>query len=153
MKIEPLEHNDNTALNAIKLICANERGKYTGEVTSTQGRWGSWVGRINCNGHRHLAAFDLQVEKPQGRGDDTAANYVKFKCRCHGGHAYELVKPPGHGLWGKWGAWSDTCPKGSGICGIQTKVEKCQWHGDDTALNDVAFYCCKLPCNSDSLSD
>ena len=83
----------------------------------------------------------------QGRcKDDTAANYVKFKCRCHCGHAYVLVKPPGHGFWGTWGAWSDNCPKGSGICGIQTKVEKPRGiFRDDTALNDVKFYCCQYP--------
>jgi hypothetical protein len=77
--------------------------------------------------------------------DDTAANYVKFKCRCRCGRTYELVKPPGHGLWGTWGAWSNQCPNRTAVCGIQTKVEKARGKfRDDTALNDVRFFCCKM---------
>lgn len=67
LKIERKKRlRDNTALNAIKLICATPYGKITGEVTSTVGHWGSWVGQTKClsRGHkrRYLTSFDLQVE-------------------------------------------------------------------------------------------
>ncbi|XP_045168615.2 vitelline membrane outer layer protein 1 homolog [Mercenaria mercenaria] len=149
MKIEPKQKVDNTALNAIKLVCESLDGDETGEITSTQGHWGSWVGRTLCpseSGERlHLTSFDLQVQPKRGAfKDDTAANYVKFRCRCGCGHQYEINKPPGHGLFGTWGAWSDECPHGTSICGIKTKVEKPRGpFRDDTALNDVKFYCCK----------
>lgn len=46
------------------------------------------------------------------------------------------------GLWGTWGASSESCPIGSAICGIQVKMESYQGKGDDTALNDLKFFCC-----------
>ncbi|XP_045168851.2 vitelline membrane outer layer protein 1-like [Mercenaria mercenaria] len=151
MKIEPKQKVDNTALNAIKLVCESLEGNESGEITSTQGHWGSWVGRTFCpsesGGRLHLTSFDLQVQQKQGFfKDDTAANYVKFRCRSGSGRQYEIVKPPGHGLFGTWGAWSDECTLGTSICGIMTRVEKPRGpFRDDTALNDVKFYCCKLP--------
>ncbi|XP_053374173.1 vitelline membrane outer layer protein 1 homolog [Mercenaria mercenaria] len=150
MRIEPKRDSDCTALNAIKLLCEFPDGKDSGEVTSAQGPWGTWVGRVKCTsdvrGRQYLTSFALQVEKYQGQNTgDTAANYVKFSCRDRRGHQkpQELVKSPGHGIWGTWGAWSASCPQDTAICGIKTKVEKPQGtFGDDTALNDVQFYCC-----------
>lgn len=152
MKIERKKLlRDNTALNAIKLICETAGGKVTGEVTSTVGHWGSWVGPARCQTHgrrrMYLTSFDLQVEAPK-KGifkDNTAANFVKFKCRDYCGKEMpvELVKPPGHGFWGTWGNWSAECPHFTTICGIQTKVQKPRgFFHDDTALNDVKFFCC-----------
>jgi hypothetical protein len=69
---------------------------------------------------------------------------VKFKCRDFGSvyKSFELASPPGHGLYGQIGDWSESCPPMSAICGIKTRVEQPLPDGDDTALNDVEFYCC-----------
>lgn len=63
LQIEPKQRIDNTALNAIKLICEDGYGNNTGNVTSTEGPWGSWVGPIKCKYDYHLTSFDLQVEE------------------------------------------------------------------------------------------
>ena len=46
-----------------------------------------------------------------GSGDDTAANWVKFQCRDMQSNlnAEVLNMPPGHGLFGTFGGWSDHC--------------------------------------------
>ncbi|XP_066502297.1 vitelline membrane outer layer protein 1 homolog [Hoplias malabaricus] len=118
---------DDTALNGIRLHCIST-------VTSATGSWGIWTEPKYCKSGA-LKNFQFRVEGPQGDGDDTAANNIKFQCS----DSSELV---GDGTsWGTWGGWSKQC-SGKGICGIQTKVEGSQGSGDDTALNDVRFICC-----------
>ncbi|CAM4664091.1 unnamed protein product [Leuciscus chuanchicus] len=92
--------------------------------------WGKWGLTQWCKTSGYLTAFMLRVESPQGSGDDTAANNIKFKCS--GGAVLE----GGSTTWGDWGEWSPMC-EGKGICGIQTRIEEPQGLGDDTALNDV----------------
>lgn len=52
----------------------------------------------------------------QGSADDTAANWIKFKCRDIREEdkmpVEDLVKDPGHGNWGTWSGWSQSCPEG-----------------------------------------
>ncbi|KAM4678381.1 vitelline membrane outer layer protein 1 homolog [Discoglossus pictus] len=126
---------DDTALNGIRLHCVsttnnNQEHKI---ISSDEGPWGSWSSPFWCL-DSFPTSFALRVEPPQGRGDDTAANNIMFKCSNN--HHLE-----GSGLsWGTYGPWSLSCIYG--ICGIQTSVESSQGKGDDTALNDVQFSCC-----------
>ena len=81
----------------------------------------------------------------QGSNDDTSANYIKFHCRDFMNSTSaetEMVKPPGHGAWGAYGSWSDSCPQDSAVCGIQARIEPPQGSGDDTGLNDIKLFCC-----------
>ncbi|XP_045193312.2 vitelline membrane outer layer protein 1 homolog [Mercenaria mercenaria] len=152
MKIEGRQgwFGDDTALNGIKLICRSpdEYSSIKNHVTSKVGSWGRWVGEAYCNsgaGKRDfLTAFSLQVER-NGVADGTSANYVKFECRDleRFKTSYEMSKAPGHGKWGTYGPWSSQCPAGKAICGIKTRIEPPRGRrADDTALNDVVFYCC-----------
>ncbi|XP_073479125.1 vitelline membrane outer layer protein 1-like [Aquarana catesbeiana] len=135
LKVEPSQgKGDDTALNAIKLLCTKrwESGIYA-EITSTTGRWGSWTGIQWCPSG-FLVKFALQVEPSQGDGDDTAANNIMFQCSDNN------ILTGNGGRWGTFSYLSDICQ--SGICGIITRVEPDQGGGDDTALNDVKFRCC-----------
>ncbi|XP_059375713.1 vitelline membrane outer layer protein 1-like [Carassius carassius] len=141
LKVEdPIGDGDDTALNGIRLHCVytanGVASSYTNYATvgSDVGSWGVWRDIKWCPSG-FLTAFQLKVEKPQGSGDDTAANNIQFKCSSGSSLLGEGTK------WGDWGGWSQTC-QGKGICGIKTRVEIPQGRGDDTALNDVRMYCC-----------
>ncbi|KAK2850886.1 hypothetical protein Q5P01_007162 [Channa striata] len=98
----------------------------------TWGSWGSWS--ETCpNGY--ICGLQTRVKAPRGLRDDTALDNV-FMCSGSG------VQLEGNGLsWGSWGSWSLKCSRGA-ICGLRTRVEGPQGDGDDTALNDVQFFCC-----------
>ncbi|KAM9450371.1 vitelline membrane outer layer protein 1-like isoform 1-T2 [Clarias gariepinus] len=136
LKVEEELNDDNTALNGISLYCSGSplSSQPESTVESDEGSWGNWTEEIYCD-YGVLIAFQLCVEGSQGDGDDTAANNIRFLCSSG-------ERLTGDGMsWGKWGKRSATCFN-SAICGIQTRVEPPQNPGDNTALNDVRFFCC-----------
>jgi hypothetical protein len=137
LKIEPNQNKgDDTGLNSIALICSQNIAIY-----SNQGAWGNWRGKKYCKTNK-IKGFQLKSEPPQGsKSDDTAANDLKLFCS-DGSELNSNTAPT-------WGTWDPIfyCPLNSKgqetfICGLKTQVEPSQNKGDDTALNNVIFYCC-----------
>ncbi|XP_035263991.1 vitelline membrane outer layer protein 1 homolog [Anguilla anguilla] len=137
LRVEPNQYGlDDTALNGIRLYCSKLGDRsfmYT--VESHTGHYGDWSDPQWCPSGV-LNSFQLRVEAHRGFfGDDTAANNIKFRCSSN-----PILEGPGLD-WGEYGHWSQNC-LGTGICGIETKMEPYQGGLDDSSLNDVRFHCC-----------
>ena len=87
--------------------------------------------------------LQLRSEPSRGTfGDDTAANNIRFRCRqLHSKHRTFSLTDRG-APWGFWGDWSKSCPLGSAICGLQTKLLLPQGGADDKALTNLRLFCC-----------
>ena len=140
-------NRDDTAVNGIKLYCADKNGNQTGKVTSSVSKWGSWREGVFCSKKGSFLISSAQkLEKSQGsKRDDTATNSVRFKCSDG-----EAIQATGGTPWGSWGGYH-ACPDKkilgtvyrTVICGIQTRIESDQGRGDDdTALNGAKYACC-----------
>ncbi|XP_071138729.1 vitelline membrane outer layer protein 1 homolog [Mytilus edulis] len=147
LKIEGPHLTDKTELNDIEIICGSRGSDRCGDTASSgQQVWGNWTGEALCPAKTFLTSFSLQVEKYNATKDSTGANYVRFRCRSFKDNLFDfdLSFPPGYGKYGSYGEWSDACPVNSAICGVKTKIQAAQGAGfDDTALNDVRFFCCE----------
>jgi hypothetical protein len=135
VRYETCDDCDDTALNAICLVCNNGR-----TVCSKQSYWGDWYNSQSCGDG--FTGFNLKVEGKQGSDDDTAANDVKLWCPSQ--QTWIAANNPA-----RWGQYQGQtyCPGGTKICGIRTRVEEsCGGDCDDTALNGVQFRCCPLDC-------
>jgi len=143
---------DDSALNVLRLHCygGSSQPDFRGpgvqgirgagsSVTSATQNWGNWGKRKFCPGYNNpVIGFDIKIEgyeSGNAEGDHTAANDVDLYCK------------DGKMLIGDrmttWGSWSPVlrCPKGMAVVGLQTRVEKDQRRGDDTALNGVKLLC------------
>jgi len=140
---------DDTALNGVKLFCANPDGTDRGEVTSTVGSFGGWKGVHRCS-PRGSAIRGIQfrseaetrlrqqgVDNDMRHMDETAGNNIDTLCM-----SGDVLVGDG----GSFGLWSDyvLCPDNTAVCGIKTKVEQSQGASDDTALNQITLYCCTI---------
>ncbi|KAM6317087.1 LOW QUALITY PROTEIN: vitelline membrane outer layer protein 1 homolog [Aegotheles albertisi] len=98
----------------------------------TRVMWDTWTTFQVCP-EGYLISFSLRAEKSQREGGDTAANNIQFRS------SGETLLVGGGLLYSSFGPWSKSC----NIHGLQTKLEHPQGLQDDTALNNVKFFCCK----------
>ena len=131
---------DDTALNAVKLYCAEQPGAHDDTstfITSTEGEWGDYSAAWFCNGIENpVTGFVMKSEAPLGYADDTAANKLDFFCRDG-----ERISADTSSDFGDWLS-EHYCPEGQAIAGIQTRVQSPQGADvDDTSLNGVRFIC------------
>ena len=83
---------DDTALNAIRLTCAD--GK---TIQSSHEQWGTWRGVKVCPSKSYIKG--AHIRRGEKGGDDTAANGVRFEC------TNGIERHPGDGYWGGWTPW------------------------------------------------
>ena len=98
----------------------------------------------------------MYYEPDQGTDDDTGINGMEVRCRGPGmfGTLTETVEEKSGFEESKWSHWSSTCPPGTAVCALMTKVEDDQgseWgllFSDDAALTDGTLYCCDYRANT-----
>ena len=118
--------SDDTALNGVRLHCFDLRtGAATGVLKSKEGGWGSWSAVKNVDPFitgNPFVSGRMRMESPRGPLDDTAANAIKLTARLGGAE----VQPADQRGWGDWQLFTQRCPAGTAVCGIQTIVEGVQ---------------------------
>lgn len=128
---------DDTALNALELLCGRNDGTTVQSIIAHDGYWGDWSNYASCPGKKNfMNGASFRIEDPQGNDDDTAANDSKFSCS----QSSTISAAKGQ-LWGNWKPMKQ-CPPSSAICGFSLKLEDPQDDGDDTAANGAKFACC-----------
>ena len=81
----------------------------------------------------------MRFEDPQGDGDDTAANGLRWKfCKMYDWH--NQVQKTFEGIWGDWKGMV-MCPENQYVAGFQVRIEPKQGNGDDTAMNGLKLFC------------
>lgn len=108
-------------------------------ITSPQiTNWGDWGPWQYCPPGRYVEAFQLNTEPKLTIGDDTALNGIRLFC----GDAKNpdtAVITSSMGPFGEWGKVF-SCSQGT-LYGFQMRVEPFQGSGDDTASNNIRFFC------------
>ena len=147
LSIEPRKgrDHDDTGANRVRLYCTTPNGNRESVLESDGRLFGTWSETYRCPRGQVLYAYRLGLERHLGSGhDDTMANSLEMRCRrpkSYGeptGVVTLKIMGPFHDRWTAW----ESCPVNSSIAGMQTKDEEgLHSDGDDTALNDVAFYC------------
>ena len=110
---------DNTALNAINLLCSdnNNNNSLVSQIASNWNTrenreeyvsWGDWDREFKkCSNGKRLNQFSLRVEQPKGTGgDDTAANSLRMSCEDMKGDD-EFMESNTEGLIDAHGQWSE----------------------------------------------
>ena len=127
---------DDTALNAIELLCNNKQGSGYTAILSKQGPFGLWSPNVYCTSFSDpVVAYNLLIEPPQGSGDDTGANNLVLYC--NGGTQLSAQVQTNFGVWQP----VNRCPLGMAVVGLITRVEDNQGSEDDTTLNGVRMFC------------
>lgn len=72
-------NRDDTGTNAIEFKCRTADWRRQVVIkTNNDGNWGTWTNWIEARPGLFVTAIHAHIEKPQGRGDDTAMNQVWF---------------------------------------------------------------------------
>ncbi len=133
-------------------ITANQSGTIHAEFTKNSKQygyngelWGNWAKMDECPSESFAYAFRVKIEKKQGRGDDTAANGIQLKCRKNSSNQEQNNKiiSSAEGPWGTWRDWHE-CGDNQFLYAYQSRIEKYQGRGDDSALNGFRFACKKF---------
>jgi hypothetical protein len=127
---------DDSALNAVALLCSDRDGKSVERLTAWEGVWGTWSAPASCPAKQFITRGQIKVEPPQIAGDGTAANASRFAC----GDGTRLAAD-NDGTWGSWGA-EGGCATAEAMCGVEIAYQPPQDGADDVAMTGMRMHCC-----------
>ena len=86
----------------------------------------------------------MYLEPDKGAYDDTGLNGLEVKCRGPGLHGTSIQKIQQTSEYPEstWTSWSGSCPAGTAVCALKTRVEQ-EYIGDDAAVTGLKFFCCQ----------
>jgi len=154
LKIEPFQSRgqyDDTALNAVQLLCFGATPDATMTLSALEGDYGAWSEWVSCPGSSVLSAYQLKHHPKQWSGDDAGGIAVRFGCRSLASKKRVVrarLKADNEITWGEFLPVS-SCPANSGICAMSTRYLPYQGNSiigdfDDLSISDVRFECCAL---------
>lgn len=147
LKMDHKHIGDNTALNAVQLVCTTMYVEDVDSVTSATGRFGEY-GKINYCPSGFATGYQFRSQTGQGNArDDVAA--VDFKLICNDINGTMSYAIENDNRWLSWGDWTQErhCPSKTAVCGIRTQVEELGDNvrkQDETTLNNVDVACCPV---------
>jgi len=104
------------------------------------GHWGDWGVLGQCPLGEYAYGYRLRSQAPQGGGDNTALNDIELYCASPNTSSYTRI----------WSAYLSSGSFSPGVfcngtdnplMGFDVRIEAPQGAGDDTAANDIDFYC------------
>ena len=135
----------------VKLRCAERvppfqhKRAFIREIWAGEGRSGARAEMMTCHSSAEGKAFlsGFQIQKGvRHAGSEQAVTNIKFWCwNDQDSSEYELVNKVSN----RWGHVSQSCPRKSAVCGIQTRaIEESQ--STNILFVDVRIFCCRGFC-------
>ena len=114
----------------------------------TDGHWGDWGKIEECPPGQYAYGYALkseqQIYEVNGvQGDNTAINAVKLLCRSPGANADDSTQITStEGEWGEYSSFVECDNMNDNpMIGFTMRLESIQGPGDDTAANELHFFC------------
>ncbi|ODM88802.1 Vitelline membrane outer layer protein 1 [Orchesella cincta] len=104
--------------------------------------WGEWGIFERCPEGRYAQGFQLRTQQSQFKGDDSSLTTIKLFCGDPSQSDTSAITST-EGQFGDWGKIFSCFP--GYLNGFQLRSEKNRGTGDDTAANNIRFYCTSLP--------
>jgi len=125
LKIQKYQAADESALNAIRLLCGTHGStnlRHMKKISSLEGGEGDWRDLKMCDGGELGIGFELRSDVDRGPNQEETAGAVGLRLIC-GGARREVIEDLGPYPWGSW-TGPQVCPKDKAICGFRTQVEE-----------------------------
>jgi len=132
------------AIAVISSVSGSEPENYLDSPPDTD--WGVWGYEESCPFGRFAQGFQLKTEPIRFTEDDTALNGIRLVCGDPTRPDTAIISST-VGEFGEWGRVYSCYP--GRLTGFQLRVESPVITGDDTATNNVRFFCSALSSPND----